>query len=64
MLYHSKDNKILNLIGYFSFLIFTVTIITLSVALINENSKIPQKEVKLNIKIKDQINICTNKQEI
>ncbi len=64
MFYHSKDNKILNLIGYFSFLIFTVTIITLSVALINENSKIPQKEVKLNIKIKDQINICTNKQEI
>jgi hypothetical protein len=64
MLYHSKDNKILNLIGYSSFLIFTVTIITLSVALINENSKIPQKEVKLNIKIKDQINICTNKQEI
>lgn len=58
MFYHPQDNKITVAIKHLVFLVSLISMLLLLVFLINDETKIPQKEITLRIDMKNKVNIC------
>ena len=58
MFYHPQDNKLTITIKHLAFWTCLISMFVLFIFLINDDAKIPQKEVVVEIDIKNKVNIC------
>jgi hypothetical protein len=58
-IFHHKQKDRLSIIKYFLFWFAMLSMLLMLAILINKNNiQIPQKEITLNVDIKDKVNIC------
>lgn len=58
MFYHPQDNKLTIAIKHFAFWIALVSMFVMFIFLVSDDTAIPQKEVFLEVDVKNKVNIC------
>ncbi len=63
MFYHPSDNKSTVIIKHLIFWISLIAMLVLFVFLFRDDSKLPQREIIVQIDIKNKVNICLPEDE-
>jgi hypothetical protein len=63
MIYHPQESKVTKIIKILAFWISILGMLWLCILIFHDDIKIPQNEVKLNISIKNKVNICLPEDE-